>query len=204
MTHPCGLWPDDLGYGGGDVYGAAREPRLLEFRLRHPAEPRGAGRRSGRSRPAARRRTRLRRVAAIDVIDKYREGRRHDDEYRQEASRASERRGAIMSGHDQLPGFRPKATSADARRGHRAAAARLDPGVLRNAGDRAPDRTGDRRPAHGEGACQGADGRRPRGRRGLPHRADAERHHDRGRRPPRARCSQTLDELAEVCDADTR
>ena len=57
---PCGLWPNDLGPTLDPIYWANNA--VLESRLRLPAQSRRHGRRSGRSRAAARRDAALRRA----------------------------------------------------------------------------------------------------------------------------------------------
>ena len=71
-TGPCGLWPDDI----GPTYrrDLPIEQAALESRLRHAAQSRRAGRRSGRPRAAARRRRRSSPSRRATVLDKYRKG----------------------------------------------------------------------------------------------------------------------------------
>ena len=70
--------------------------------------------------------------------------------------------------------------------------------------DRRRDAGGERRPAHDQGASQGADGRHRGGDRGLS-RLRRRRTSSSSSRTAAARsCSNGLDTLAEVCDAGTR
>ena len=86
----------------------------------------------------------------------------------------------------------------------RPGAAHLDPGLLRDAGSRRDRPGGDRRPAHGQGACQGAHGRRRGGGGSLSQRADAESSSCSRRRTTAMRWSSSSTSLSHFCDAGTK
>ena len=183
------------GSGVGIVGRRVEERALLEFRLRHPVDARGPGRRSARFRTAARAGAIRRRHAHPgDRGRSQGQGSEHRVDAR--CSHANRRRSAdqrkrlIMGAYDRRDRRRPASTPRRSPRADRAGgadragAARVDPGVLRIAGHGGRGQRGDSRPADGEGPCQAEHGRRGGRGRGLQERADAECHRARGAGQP--------------------
>ncbi|MFD1331381.1 CpaD family pilus assembly protein [Methylopila musalis] len=89
VPHPCGLWPDDLGHGGGDVYGATQNREYWNFGCAtqqnlaaQVADPEDLARpRAETPVYASRRQT---------VIDNFRKGEVTAGEYKQEDAKISE------------------------------------------------------------------------------------------------------------------
>ena len=184
------------GDGGGAMRPLADRPRLgrlhrgleerilPEFRLRHPVDARRPGRRPARSRAEPRQRPRRRHDAAAG-----RSATCATAQIPEPTGRPSSRRSARSAGRLTMRAQAVDPADAVAAAGrhpaNRSGAARLDPGVLRDAGDRG-DRPGrDRRPTHGQDPRQAEHGRRRSGGRSLSQRADAQRHRARGDRQPR-------------------
>lgn len=83
VPHPCGLWPDDLGHGGGDFYGAGQNRDYWNFgcatqqnMAAQIADPEDLARPRVTDPVYAARR--------MDVIDKYRKAEDTSTNYRQE------------------------------------------------------------------------------------------------------------------------
>ena len=153
------------------------ERSLLQSRLLDAAQPRRHGRRSGRPRAAARRRPRLR-GAARRGARQVSQGRRH----RRRKSATAKKPRSAMSENDQVPGKNRQSEAGGRRqrgRVHRAGAAGVGAGVLRDGRNRLgrPGLRGGPPPRQGPSAH--ADGRHRGGARGLPDLADAERGHPR-------------------------
>jgi pilus assembly protein CpaD len=89
VPHPCGLWPEDLGHGGGDYYGASQNREYWNFGCAtqanlaaQVADPEDLARPRAQSPVyAARRQT---------VIEKHRDGEDTTTNYRQEDVEVSE------------------------------------------------------------------------------------------------------------------
>ena len=73
VAGPCGLWPQDLGPNHLTMP-ATTKTAVPQFRLRHPAQPRGDDRQSGGPRAAAARDPRLYGAARYAAFEKYRKG----------------------------------------------------------------------------------------------------------------------------------
>ena len=159
---------------------ALREQAILELRLRDAAQSRRDGR---RTRPTSCSRAPKRRSIPPSAPSASTSG-----------ARAKARRRTIRmtrQGRDQrfgqmirtaLQTVTPEAAPAEpaaARRAHRAGAARLGPGVLRDRRDRGRDPGRRRGSPPGQGASQDPDGRHHRRDRSLSRLADAQRHHAR-------------------------
>ncbi len=172
-----------------------RKPPVLESRLRHPAQSR---RRWSTTRPTWCSRAAKRRpiwAAASVALDKYRKGENPSAVYPNDAGMLRHRqdqRSRKMIKHAQQVAVAERRVAADRAgrdgrggRTHRAGAARLDAGVLRDGRNRRGRAGRRRRPPDGQGARQNPDGRRHRRSRSLSHFADAERHHHRIRKSRR-------------------
>ena len=89
LNHPCGLWPDDLNYGGGDYYGATQNRDYWNYGC---ATQQNLAAQVADPEDLARPRTTDPVYAArrMDVIDKYRKGEDTSTDYRQEDARISD------------------------------------------------------------------------------------------------------------------
>ena len=164
---------------------AQRERRILELRLRLPAQPGRPGRQSGRPGAAARREPAYtpapdRGLREIPVGPEP----RHD---LSQSRQGQDQRTSVANDHASVPssgrgGRRP---GARPRRAHRTGTAGVGAGFLRDGRDRG-GRAGRRRgPPARQGASQDPDGRHRGRHRGLSRIADAERHRHRERGPRR-------------------
>ena len=116
--------------------------------------------------------------SAPSALDKWRKGESPATTYPDASKGADQRcRQMIRNALQTVAPDAAPAEAAAARRAHRAGAARLDPGVLRNGRNRRRDPVGRRRPPARQGASQDPDGRHHRRDRSLSRLADAERHH---------------------------
>ena len=192
----CGRWPGDLSgiqnFEGWkntpyENFGCASQSALAM----QVADPLDLERARPTTPPSAERTT--------TVLDQVQQGPAH----RRPVSRRQQGQDqSSRSASKRISDERDNRPDAAAQSGaNRPAAARFDPGLLRDE-RRRPDRSGGgRRSPPRQGACQDPDGRHRRGGRGLSQRADAERHHHRerpcqGRADRRARPA-----LAEACDS---
>lgn len=89
VPHPCGLWPDDLNYGGGDFYGASQNREYWNFGCAtqqnlaaQVADPEDL------ARPRAE--TPIYAARRVDVTDKFRKAEDTSTNYRQEDARVSD------------------------------------------------------------------------------------------------------------------
>ena len=183
VAGPCGLWPEDLGpsiknksyfenkpyYNFGCAYqrnmaAMVDNPSdLVQPRSETPAYTRAAQRSASRSIARA--------LPPRPPIPK------------------PTRPNSAIQANDQLraPKFRRAAGrhAAAGGRSHRAGAAGVGAGLLRDGGNRRRRAVGGRGPPPRQGASQDPDGRHGGRHRGLSHRADAERDHPGNRRPQR-------------------
>ncbi|MDR4306270.1 CpaD family pilus assembly protein [Chelatococcus sambhunathii] len=88
VPHPCGLWPDDIGYGGGDWYGESENREYWNFGCAtqqnlaaQVADPEDLARPRRETPNYAARRT--------TVVDKYRQGEDSTTSYRQQDAKVS-------------------------------------------------------------------------------------------------------------------
>jgi pilus assembly protein CpaE len=199
VAGPCGLWPEDLGPSVNNKsyfenksyynFGCSNQ-RNLAAMVDNPSD-------LVQPRPETPAYTPRRGMALREISQGHSTATTYPE---------TTRPNSAIPANDHLlaPEYRTAAGSHGAvhRGSHRAGAAGVGAGFLRDGGNRGRRAVGGRRPPPRQGSPQDPDGRHGRRRRGLPLGPDPERHHPGDRRPPRH--SLGLDQLATVCDAGTR